>query len=85
MSRSAWFTGVLCVSLAVVLVFLTLPVVAIFVDRSPAEPVDALGEPGALDALWLSLRTTAASIAKSRSSSRRAAPANAVSICPSPR
>ena len=63
MSRSAWFTGVLGVSLAIALVFLTLPVVAIFVDRSPAELIDALGEPGALDALWLSLRTTAASLA----------------------
>ena len=63
MSRSACFTGVLGVSLAIALVFLTLPVVAIFVDRSPAELIDALGEPGALDALWLSLRTTAASLA----------------------
>jgi molybdate transport system permease protein len=62
-SRAAWFQGVLFVSLAVALVFLTLPIVAIFVDRSPAELVDALGEPGALDALWLSLRTTAASLA----------------------
>ena len=43
--------------------FLTLPIVAIFVDSSPAELIDSLGEPGALDALWLSLRTTAASIA----------------------
>ena len=45
------------------LIFLTLPVVAIFVDSSPADLIASLGEPGALDALWLSLRTTAASIA----------------------
>ena len=37
--------------------------VAIFVDSSPAQLVDSLGEPGALDALWLSLRTTAAAMA----------------------
>jgi len=62
-SRTAWFPTLLGLALAVALVFLTLPVVAIFVDRSPADLVDALGEPGALDALWLSLRTTAASLA----------------------
>ena len=63
MSRTAWFPILLGLALAVTLVFLTLPVVAIFVDRSPSDLVDALGEPGALDALWLSLRTTAASLA----------------------
>jgi molybdate transport system permease protein len=62
-TRAAWFPALLGLCLAAVLVFLTLPVVAIFVDRSPAELIDSLGEPGALDALWLSLRTTAASLA----------------------
>jgi molybdate transport system permease protein len=57
-----WFPVVLAVALALVLVFLTLPVVAIFVDSSPAELIDSLGEPGALDALWLSLRATAAAL-----------------------
>jgi molybdate transport system permease protein len=57
------FPALLFLSLAVAITFLTLPVVAIFVDRSPADLIDSLGEPGALDALWLSLRTTAASIA----------------------
>jgi molybdate transport system permease protein len=61
--RAAWFPALLGLCLAAVLVFLTLPVVAIFVDRSPADLIDSLGEPGALDALWLSLRTTAASLA----------------------
>ena len=46
-----------------VLTFLTVPIVAIFVDSSPAELIDSLGEPGALDALWLSLRTTAMALA----------------------
>jgi molybdate transport system permease protein len=51
------------VALAATLAFLTLPVVAIFVDSTPRELVDSLGEPGALDALWLSLRATAAAVA----------------------
>jgi molybdate transport system permease protein len=58
-----WFPAVLAVALALALTFLTLPVVAIFVDSSPARLLDALGEQGALDALWLSLRTTAMSMA----------------------
>jgi molybdate transport system permease protein len=61
--RSGWFPTLLGVCLAAALIFLTLPVVAIFVDSSPGELIASLGEPGALDALWLSLRTTAASIA----------------------
>ena len=61
--RPAWFPVVLVVALAAALTFLTLPIVAIFVDSSPAQLVDALGERGALEALWLSLRTTAASLA----------------------
>jgi molybdate transport system permease protein len=61
--RSGWFPTLLGVCLAAALIFLTLPVVAIFVDSSPGELIASLGEPGALDALWLSLRTTTASIA----------------------
>ena len=61
--RSGWFPALLGVCLAATLIFLTLPVVAIFVNSSPRELIASLGEPGALDALWLSLRTTAASMA----------------------
>jgi molybdate transport system permease protein len=57
------FPVLLALALAAALTFLTLPVVAIFVDSSPAELIDSLGEPGALDALWLSLRVTAISLA----------------------
>ena len=57
------FRILLVLALAAAIVFLTLPVVAIFVDSSPAELVDSLGEPGATDALWLSLRTTAIALA----------------------
>ena len=62
MSR-AWFPALLAVALAVVLTFLVLPVVAIFVQQPPGDLLDALGEQGALDAFWLSLRTTAAALA----------------------
>jgi molybdate transport system permease protein len=58
-----WFPVLLVVCLTVALTFLTLPVVAIFVDSSPGELISSLGEEGALDALWLSLKCTAASIA----------------------
>jgi molybdate transport system permease protein len=58
-----WFGVLVAVALAIVLVFLTLPVLAIFLDQPPGALLDALGEEGALDALWLSLRTTAMAIA----------------------
>jgi molybdate transport system permease protein len=61
-ARSLWFPAALALALAVALTFLTLPIVAIFVDSSPAQLVDSLGEPGALDALWLSARTTAVAV-----------------------
>jgi molybdate transport system permease protein len=56
---SGWFGVVLAVALAAALTFLTLPIVAIFAQQPPGDLVDALGEEGTLDALWLSLRTTA--------------------------
>jgi molybdate transport system permease protein len=62
-ARAPWFPALLGLCLAATLTFLTLPVVAIFTNSSPGQLIDSLGEPGALDALWLSLRTTAASIA----------------------
>jgi molybdate transport system permease protein len=62
MRRGGWFAVLLGLCLAAALVFLTLPIVAIFVDSSPGELIDSLGEEGALDALWLSLRTTATSL-----------------------
>jgi molybdate transport system permease protein len=50
-------------SLAVVLAFLSLPVVAIFVDAGPGELIEALGDEAALDALRLSLETSAIAVA----------------------
>ena len=57
------FRALLFGATALALLFLALPVVAIFVDTSPARLLDSLGEEGALDALWLSLRTTAIALA----------------------
>jgi len=62
-SRRGWFGLVLVAALALVLCFLILPVVAIFVDTSPSELVSSLGEPGAREALRLSLVCTAISVA----------------------
>jgi molybdate transport system permease protein len=58
-----WFAVLLALALAVALVFLTLPIVAIFAQQPPGDLIAALGEEGALDALWLSLRTTATALA----------------------
>jgi molybdate transport system permease protein len=49
-------------ALAVALCFLTLPVVAIFVNVSPSRLVSSLDDPGALEALRLSLETTAVAL-----------------------
>jgi molybdate transport system permease protein len=49
--------------LAIALTFLTLPVVAVFLDTSPGELLASLSDPVARDALLLSLETTAISLA----------------------
>jgi molybdate transport system permease protein len=63
MRRAGPFAILLTVALAAVLLFLILPVIAIFVDAGPAELIDSLGEPAAREALWLSLKTTLAALA----------------------
>jgi molybdate transport system permease protein len=50
-------------ALAIGLAFLTIPVVAIFVDVPPGDLVDSLGDDAALDALRLSLETSAIALA----------------------
>jgi molybdate transport system permease protein len=63
-SRSvAWFPLVLAGALALALVFLTLPIAAIFLEAGPSELVASLGRQHALDALWLSLVTTTVALA----------------------
>jgi molybdate transport system permease protein len=60
--RRSWFAIGTAVAFAVALTFLTLPVVAIFLNTSPRELLESLDDPVARDALWLSLKTTSISI-----------------------
>jgi molybdate transport system permease protein len=61
--RAGWFPVLLVVALSAALIFLTLPIVAIFVDTGPLELVESLGEEGALEALRLSLLCSATAVA----------------------
>ena len=63
MSRTRWFPALLVAALAAALCFLTVPIAALFVEAGPGELVSSLGDPGALDALWLSTRTTLVAVA----------------------
>lgn len=56
--RPGWFPLALAGTLLAALAFLTLPIAAIFLEAGPAELIASLGEPQALDALWLSLLTS---------------------------
>ncbi len=58
MIRRVWFRLLLGAALAVSLVFLVLPVVAIFTNTSPGRLIDSLNDPTVTDALKLSLETT---------------------------
>lgn len=57
------FPALLALALTVALAFLTLPVVAIFVDTPPGDLIASLGEENAREALLLSLKTTTISLA----------------------
>ena len=50
-----WFPVALVAALSVTLLFLVVPVLAIFVDTGPADLLSSLGDEGALEALRLSL------------------------------
>lgn len=63
MSGSRAFRALLVAALATVVAFLTLPVVAVFVDTPPGELISSLGGDGALEALRLSLETSAIALA----------------------
>jgi molybdate transport system permease protein len=63
MRAGAWFPALLFAALVAVLLFLGLPIAAVFLDTSPGDLIAGLGEPEAREALLLSLRTTAASLA----------------------
>ena len=62
MTRPRGFSVLLTAALALTLVFLGLPLVALFVNTSPAKLVDSLGDGASLDALRLSLETSAAAL-----------------------
>jgi molybdate transport system permease protein len=62
-TRRTWFAAAAACALAVALTFLTLPVVAIFVDTSPRALLASLDDPVARDALRLSLETSGAALA----------------------
>jgi molybdate transport system permease protein len=61
--RGAWFPALLAAALAVSLTFLTLPILAIFLDTGPGRLLDSLRDPSARDALRLSLITTTIAMA----------------------
>ena len=61
MSRR-WFPALLVAALTVTLLFLVLPVVAIFVDTGPVDLLSSLGDEGALEALRLSLVCSTAAV-----------------------
>ena len=63
MRRARLFPLLLAAALAAALSFLTLPVVAIFVDTGPGALLASLDDPAAVDALTLSLWTSALAVA----------------------
>jgi len=58
MTPRRWFAVALVAALGIVLAFLALPLVAIFVDVGPGELLRGLDDPGAAEALTLSLKAT---------------------------
>jgi molybdate transport system permease protein len=62
-TRRAWFPVLLGAALAVALVFLVLPVIAIFTHTAPGQLVSRLGDSASTDALRLSLETTLIALA----------------------
>lgn len=61
--RRGWFPVLLGTALAITLLFLLLPVVAIFTHTAPGHLISTLGDPEATDALRLSVETTAIAVA----------------------
>jgi molybdate transport system permease protein len=58
-----WFPALLALALGLALLFLVLPVVAIFTHTSPSRLVSSLGDSSATDALRLSIETSAIAVA----------------------
>ena len=62
MGSSVGFRLLAALALALLLGFLVVPMLALFVETGPGELISALGERGAAEALWLSLRTSLAAL-----------------------
>jgi molybdate transport system permease protein len=60
MRRTSWFAAASC--LAVAVVFLALPVLAVFTNTEPGSLIASLGDRQAKDALRLSLETTSIAV-----------------------
>lgn len=61
--RRSWFAGVAFVAALATVVFLLVPVIAVFANVSPSRLVEALGEEASREALLLSLKTTLIALA----------------------
>jgi molybdate transport system permease protein len=57
------FRAAIGAALAVALLFLAVPIVAVFANTSPGTLIDSLGDGAARDALWLSLQTSVSALA----------------------
>jgi len=63
MRGSRWFAALLIAALSVTILFLTLPVIAIFVNTTPGDLISSLGDGASVDALRLSLETSLIALA----------------------
>ena len=61
--QTGWFTALIAAALALTLFFLGLPIIALFVNTSPRELIASLGDAQSVDALRLSLETSAIALA----------------------
>jgi molybdate transport system permease protein len=61
--KARWFPALLVAALTAALLFLTVPIVAIFLNAGPRELASSLDDEGALDALRLSLLCSSAAVA----------------------
>jgi molybdate transport system permease protein len=57
--RERWFVALIASALALAVLFLTVPVIAIFANTAPGDLLRSLGDASARDALRLSLETSA--------------------------
>src|SRR3954451_20807562 len=56
--RERWFAALTALALAVAVLFLTVPVIAVFANTAPGDLLDSLGDASARDALGLRRETS---------------------------